>query len=220
MNTPNHYPPLTDCLHAPRRGAGISLSRLLACLLLLTCAAVAEPGASLEWDANTEPDIKGYRLYYGPASGNYTRSLDAGNNTTADLPELVAGLTYYFVVTAYNEAGLESPPSNEVVFTIPMPENMQVTYLSRLPSPLPEGSGILCKPEGNLSASGFSFWITVTAPERTAVSVYASCDMKNWEILGSFTNPTGRMIIKEDKPMGSCRYYRMKYAHLDPPQDD
>jgi len=218
MNAMNHCPPLTDCLHTLGCGAVSLLSRLLAFLLLLTCAAVAGPGASLEWDANTEPDIKGYRLYYGPASGNYTRSLDAGKNTTADVPELVTGFTYYFIVTAYNEAGLESPPSNEVVFTVPMPQNVQVTYIARLANPVPQGSLILSEPAANQPGGGFSF--NITAPERTAISVHASCDLENWQILGSFTNPTGRMIIKENQPAGLCRFYRVSYAHVDPPQDD
>jgi hypothetical protein len=86
------------------------------------------PGQSssvtLAWDANaatTNPGTNtvGYRLYMGPASGNYTQSTDVGNSTTATVSALVSGSTYYFAVTAYDAAGAEGPPSNEVSFTAP-----------------------------------------------------------------------------------------------------
>jgi len=52
-------------------------------------------------------------LYIGIASGVYTQSIDEGNNTTATVSNLISGVTYYFVVTAYNSADIEGPPSNE-----------------------------------------------------------------------------------------------------------
>ena len=81
--------------------------------------APAQTGQSvtLVWDANPDPDIAGYRVYYGTSSGNYTQSIDVGNVTTATISNLVPGQTYYFVVTDYNTAGLESLPSNEVAYT-------------------------------------------------------------------------------------------------------
>ena len=72
--------------------------------------------ATLEWDANTEPDLAGYKLYCGAASGSYDTVIDVGNSTTYTLTDLPAGRTYYIAATAYNTAGLESGYSNEVVF--------------------------------------------------------------------------------------------------------
>jgi PKD repeat protein len=72
---------------------------------------------TLAWDANGEP-VGGYKLYVGPSSGNYTSSVDVGNNTTYTQTDLEAGETYYFVVTAYNTYG-ESGYSNEVNDGIP-----------------------------------------------------------------------------------------------------
>jgi len=81
----------------------------------------AAQSATLTWDRNSEPDIAKYSLYYGTQSGNPSQSLDVGNVTTATVPNLNDGTTYFFTVTAVNTAGLESLPSNEVSHTTPNP---------------------------------------------------------------------------------------------------
>jgi len=74
--------------------------------------------ATLSWDANQEPDLAGYRVYYR-ISGPYTTSIDVGRVTTYMVNGLAEGLTYSFVVTAYNAFGNQSGYSNEVSKTIP-----------------------------------------------------------------------------------------------------
>ena len=75
-----------------------------------------EKGAvALEWDPNTEPDLSGYKLYYGLGSGSYTKMVDVGNQTNYTVGNLDAGKTYYFAVTAYNTSGYQSGYSNEVM---------------------------------------------------------------------------------------------------------
>jgi PKD repeat protein len=74
---------------------------------------------TLAWDANSEP-VGGYKLHVGLSSGNYTSSVNVGNNTTYTKTDLEAGETYYFAVTAYDTTEtLESDYSNEVDETIP-----------------------------------------------------------------------------------------------------
>lgn len=72
--------------------------------------------ATLEWDPNSEPDLAGYKLHYGPASRSYDTVIDVGNQTTYTLTDLEVGETYYIAATAYNTSGMESGYSNEVVF--------------------------------------------------------------------------------------------------------
>jgi len=72
---------------------------------------------TLAWDANPEAGISGYRLYQGTRSGVYTKTNDLGKATTATVPGLTSGVTYYFVLTAYDTIGLESPFSNEITYT-------------------------------------------------------------------------------------------------------
>jgi hypothetical protein len=69
--------------------------------------------AILSWDANTEPDLAGYKVYYRTASGNYGTPIDVGNQTTYTISGLGSG-TYYFAARAYNTSGNESDFSNEV----------------------------------------------------------------------------------------------------------
>jgi hypothetical protein len=72
---------------------------------------------TLAWDPNSEPDLAGYRLYYGTASRSYYRTVEVAGGTSVPVADLDPGTTYYFAVTAYNTAGLESDFSNEVSHT-------------------------------------------------------------------------------------------------------
>ncbi|MGD8523304.1 MAG: fibronectin type III domain-containing protein [Desulfobacterales bacterium] len=73
---------------------------------------------SLAWDANSEPDLDGYKVYYGTSSRNYTASVDVGNTTEYTLTGLTEGTTYYFAATAYDTLNNESSYSAEIVHTI------------------------------------------------------------------------------------------------------
>jgi hypothetical protein len=114
---------------------------------LLFCMVTPSYGmdVTLAWDANTEPDLDGYKVYYktgssgpsyngaGASEGN--SPIDLGDVTQVTLHGLSDSQTYYFVVTAYdNEVpSLESGYSNEVQAsssadtTPPVISNVQVT---------------------------------------------------------------------------------------------
>ncbi|MCR4437662.1 MAG: fibronectin type III domain-containing protein [bacterium] len=68
----------------------------------------------IAWQANSEPDVAGYRLHYGPSSHHYLWTLDVGNTTSALVDDLARGMRYYFAVTAYDSTGNESLFSSEV----------------------------------------------------------------------------------------------------------
>ena len=85
----------------------------------LTVRSVLAADVTLEWDPNSEPDIAGYKIYYGLESGNYTTTINVGNFTTCVISDLDSGQTYYFAATAYNNDGYESDYSNEVSYTVP-----------------------------------------------------------------------------------------------------
>jgi len=72
------------------------------------------------WNANTEDDLKGYKVYYGQASRDYTSSIDVGNVTNYKIDGLSGGNTYFVSVTAYDNSGNESSYSEEVSASIPL----------------------------------------------------------------------------------------------------
>jgi hypothetical protein len=71
-------------------------------------------GLLISWDANTEPDLAGYRIYYGTAPATYDQMIDVGKETSRVIDNLQEGQTYYLVVTAYDLNGNESLPSAEI----------------------------------------------------------------------------------------------------------
>lgn len=73
----------------------------------------------LSWNPNTEPDLNGYKVYYGTQSGIYTQTINVGNVTQRTITDLQAGETYYFSVTAYDNFNNESDYSIEVSYTAP-----------------------------------------------------------------------------------------------------
>ncbi len=102
-----------------------SLFLLLASCTLATIASAADSGESvvLSWDRNPEPDIAGYRVFYGRSSGSQDETRDThGSGTEMPISGLEAGKTYYFAVLAYNWAGYESPLSDEVSYAVPAVE--------------------------------------------------------------------------------------------------
>ena len=89
-------------------------------IIPLACSAGVAYSAqiTLTWDASTDSDLGGYKIYYGTASRVYDVSLNVGNWTTCTISSLERGETYYFAVTAYNSQGSESGYSNEVSIKI------------------------------------------------------------------------------------------------------
>jgi hypothetical protein len=80
--------------------------------------------ASLAWDPPAGAvNLAGYRVYYGTAPGAYIqplgRGVDAKSATTLTVTGLQGGTNYYFAVTAYDTANIESGFSNEVSKSIP-----------------------------------------------------------------------------------------------------
>jgi len=70
--------------------------------------------STLQWAANLESDLAGYRIYHGTAPGVYGYSQTVGKTTTYQYTNLEPSKTHYFTITAYDTSGNESLPSPEV----------------------------------------------------------------------------------------------------------
>jgi hypothetical protein len=84
--------------------------------LLFGSSALAQ-SVSLAWNADTDPTVVGYNVHYGTSSTSLTKTQNAGTATTATVSGLTTGQIYYFAVSAYNAAGVNSAYSNEVSYT-------------------------------------------------------------------------------------------------------
>jgi len=100
---------------------------LLAIVFILVTVPLYALDVTLQWDANTEPDLAGYKVYFDIDSGEpydwanspITMTLNLDENSDPNVVEytLIAlpdGVIWYFVVTAYDNQDLESGYSNEV----------------------------------------------------------------------------------------------------------
>ncbi len=91
------------------------LALILALLPTILSAAIVR----ISWNANTESDLEGYRVFYGTSHGSYANVINVGRRATIDVSGLAAGMTYYFAVTAYDFSGNESVFSEERSVGIP-----------------------------------------------------------------------------------------------------
>ena len=71
---------------------------------------------SFAWDANTEPDLAGYRIFYREKGQDYDYDSPdwEGTETTATIYNIDANATYYFVSRAYDIYDNESEDSVEL----------------------------------------------------------------------------------------------------------
>ena len=82
--------------------------------------ALAIGSVNLAWDRSPSTNLSGYIVRYATTSGQYTMSTNVGTVTNAIVGGLQEGVTYYLAVTAVNTSGLESDPSNEVSYSVPL----------------------------------------------------------------------------------------------------
>jgi len=97
-----------------RRSVSNIIISLVLCFFLFPANTLASE-AELAWDPPiVSTDVVGYMIHYGMASGSYSMAIDVGNRTSYTISNLLDGKTYYFSVTSYNAAHVESELSGEV----------------------------------------------------------------------------------------------------------
>lgn len=104
-------------------GRGCYQWRSIGAVLLVLCVGMSlmrlawAADVTLTWNANTESDLAGYKLYQSTISGQYgapAATLGKVTTHTLTLPQIEVDATYYFTLTAYDLAGNESGKSAEV----------------------------------------------------------------------------------------------------------
>ena len=141
---------------------------------------------NLVWQPSPSPDVTGYRVYYGPATGNYTNSVLVGKVTANTVTGLASGATYFFAITAVGPGGQESPFSNQISFVPGVP-----TVWIR-------------------AASKNQFVLTVSGLIGHTYQVQATQDFKTWTTIGTVTLGASGSLNFTDTNVASYphRFYR------------
>lgn len=71
---------------------------------------------SLWWDADPTTNVAGYNIWVGASTTNYGTHIDVGNVTNTIIA-VAPNATYFVAATAYDSQGINSPFSNELMFT-------------------------------------------------------------------------------------------------------
>jgi hypothetical protein len=150
---------------------------------------VTLPGSynvTLAWNPSPDPNIAGYCVYYGSASGNYTNSVMVGNVTTNTVSGLASGVTYYFAVTAYDTNGEQSAFSSEI------------DYMPGVPT------------VGVSGASAGQFVLTVSGLIGGTYEIEATQDFMTWTIISTVTVGSGGSLDFTDTNAAGFpqRFYR------------
>jgi hypothetical protein len=121
------------------------------------------------WDPSSSPEVVNYNIYYWQAGGTVTNRLGVGDVTTAEVPGLLEGATYGFVLTANTADGLESAPSGQITYTVPSPLTLQMQFV-------PSGNGVA------------ALFITATGDVPAQWALEGSTDLLNWADCATGTN--------------------------------
>jgi hypothetical protein len=148
----------------------LTVISLFLLMIMTVCAALS---VQLSWERSCDISVTGYKLYQATnatprssplISGGFTNScgnweplrtniyngdykiiIDVGNVLTYNITSnLRTGSTNMFMVTAYDAAGMESDPSNELEFRIPRDSSPTAPYISPISDKMiVAGTGII-----------------------------------------------------------------------------
>jgi hypothetical protein len=133
--------------------------------------------------------VAGFYLYFGTASGTYSTRVDEGTNTQVTIDGLHEGLTYYFALTAYTAARIESAPAPEIKYVVP---------------------GILAVAPGTSPGSPLNIQFPVASGHW--YEIQASADLKSWATIWQTATVTSNSWLGyQDSQSGlyPTRFYRL-----------
>ncbi len=115
----------------------------------------------MTWDPNPEPNVAGYKIFYGTASKTYEKSIDVGKKTDYTITGLSAGKRYYLALKTYDAANHESELSNEIiaVATEAATDRTPLPATPKLVSQMPKEVETQKAPKGEIAADSDQYVI-------------------------------------------------------------
>lgn len=193
------YTPIDRANIYPRTKQGFMTFAIAACWMIMLVAASAEQSVTLAWDRSTDLTAIGYRVYTQEENAAAATSINVGGLTQVTLPGLKEGLRYTFTVTSYNAAGVESVPSSEARFVVPVPLRLlpgtTIAAAKRLQFPMAPGHWYELQASSDLKT-----WVTIW--QTGTASSYA------WT---EFQDPLSVITINDHRETGfRSRFYRLR----------
>ena len=108
---------------------------------------------NLTWNANSEPSVGGYKIYYSTASGSYGAPITVGKVTSYTLTNLSNDTPYYIAISSVNSIGAESVKSAEITAT-PFYDSTKPTSSITIPANGAVLMGKTCTISGTASDTG------------------------------------------------------------------
>jgi chitinase len=151
---------------------------------------------ALSWDANTESNIGGYKVYYkadssslpfdGTGAAEGASPVTVYDLTTATISDLDPGRTYYFAVTAYDTTDNESPYSNIVTVLESVPP---VVSLSSPANNTAVGGtvSITASASDNVGVTKVEFYVNGLLRATDSASPYAYSWITSSLAIGTYT---------------------------------
>jgi len=130
----------------------------------------ASQSVVLGWQPSSDPDVAGYRIYYGTSSHNYSETVSVGKLTSVTINGLAEGVTYYFAATTFNDQNQESGFSNEASYQVPA-----VIITNTAPT-----MQLQKEPTGQ-------FTVTVSGSAGQKLAIEATQDFNVWMVIGITT---------------------------------
>jgi hypothetical protein len=150
---------------------------MLAMISMIPLSVMAT-GLKVTWNANKDTDLAGYNVYYGTSSGKYSACINVGNATSYKIDNLTQGSTYYFMVTALDNAGNESADSAEVHATIPLSASVDTT---------PPTGGIIINNNATYTKSrAVTLTLSASDSSGTVVAMMFSNNGTTWSAEGAY----------------------------------
>jgi len=140
-----------------------------------------------------EPDVVGYKLYFGLESYSYTTSVDVGMVTQATVSLPMAGSVYFFAATTYDQDGNESDFSEE-------------NTVSAGPGGTTVGGALDSLTQAGMQNGSFGFSVNGQAGAQYVVE--ASTNLVNWVRMATNTVPFA--FTDPDSAKYPQRFYRSR----------